>query len=92
MMSDPNHGCPLCAATDACPGEHCLVEESECQEKTVAAVVEYLRHIASGYALMRSIKANGARDAVYGLAEKLEKDWKTIVLPRTTHPKPGGAG
>lgn len=52
------------------------------REGTITAVVDYLRHTASGYALMRSIKANGARDALYGIADKLEKDWRSVLGSR----------
>jgi hypothetical protein len=64
--------------------------ERDIQQKTIAAVVDYLRHCASGYALMRSVKANGARDALYGVAEKLEKSWQEVVLPRTSTAPPSG--
>ncbi len=52
------------------------------RQEAIAGVVDYLRHVASGYALMRSIKANGARDALYGVADKLEKDWKAALGSR----------
>ncbi len=58
--------------------------EERVQDETVSAIVDYLRHVASGYSLMRSVKANGARDALYGVAEKLERDWRQVVPPRTT--------
>ena len=58
------------------------IAETRTQEETISAVVDYIRHQAAGYALLRSLKANGARDVLYQLADKLEKDWQTIVLPR----------
>ena len=76
------------------------IAETRTQEETISAVVDYIRHQAAlepthnlfissnhkaGYP--RSLKANGARDALYQLADKLEKDWQTIVLPRSAHKK-----
>jgi hypothetical protein len=62
-----------------------VIEDPEL--RTVAAIVDYLRHQASGYALLRSVKADAARDALYQVAERLEKDWQTVVLPRRSEPK-----
>lgn len=56
--------------------------ESENEERTINAVVGYLRHLAGGYALVRSIKSNGARDALYAVASKLEKDYRSCLGSR----------
>jgi hypothetical protein len=52
------------------------------EKKAIEAVVDYLRHVASGFALMRSVKANGARDALYSVAAKLEKDYRACLGSR----------
>jgi hypothetical protein len=56
----------------------------EALDAAIEAVLNCLRHTASGYALLRTMRANGARDALYRMAEKLERDWGTIVRSRTT--------
>ena len=54
------------------------------QEETVTAIVTYLRHAASGYGGVRTSKAHGAAEALYSVAKKLEKDWRSVVLQRET--------
>jgi hypothetical protein len=58
------------------------------ERKAVEAVVDYLRHVASGFALMRSVKANGSRDALYSVAKKLEKDYRACLGSRLAPPQP----
>ena len=52
------------------------------EEETIMAIVDYLRHLASGYALMRSVKANAISSALHQIASGLEKNWRSVVLPR----------
>jgi hypothetical protein len=59
-----------------------VLKMRDADEKTVEAIVDYLRHVASGYALMRSVRANGAKDALYGVADKLEKNGREVLGPR----------
>lgn len=66
-----------------------MLDVDRVRSETVTAIVDYLRYTASGYALMRSIKMNGASEALYGIAEKLEKNWQSVVLPRVSPMKAG---
>lgn len=76
----------LVRGCDGCVHRMIVGQETVTKGLAARAIVDWLRHQASGYALLRSVKANGARDALYSAAAKLEKDWQEIVLPRTTHP------
>lgn len=83
MSMNPN--CDDCGGEDAehCLCARCMLDSAAAdQEHAVRAVVDYLRHVASGYAIMRSIKANGARDALHGVAGKLEKDYRAELGSR----------
>lgn len=59
--------------------------------RIIDAVVDWLRHTASGYGLLRSLKAKGARDALYHAAEKLEEDSRAVLGSRLDVTRPDSA-
>ena len=64
--------------------EACAEAAKRGRKEAVDAIIDHLRHTASGYALLRSLKMGYASDALYEMAEKLESRWEEIVLPRVS--------